>query len=521
MSKSLSPAPKFQAIDPNGNPYALGKLYTYIANSSTPAATYSDAGGTLNTNPIILDTAGRANIWLTDNVVYKFILNTALDTLVWTVDNIPGRDIDASDLTVIATGSGTAISLADRAAWIKDIRDFGAVCDGNTDDTLAVIACLNSFPATGGTMQYSGTPLISSTLTISLKILLQAIGGSGPGTANPASYFLKKSTMTTVGIKLTSAYASMRGGGVVSQAGATGGGIQVFAGGQSFDNVVSKTTSAVNDDPWLMGDRAGTTNVDGFRLTGCSALGGYNGFVVDGDNGKLDHCLANGNAANGVNIRTGANSNVLVNMVTASNTGFGININANANNNVIVGGVRNESNKIQVASTATGTQFFGVVSTEITDLNAGTGVSTVRAERTVAARNTWTPAFAGSTTPGTQTYSTQVGYWQRFGDFVCVQGSLVMTAKDGTTAGLLRITGLPFALPSGLTSAAACAAIGTFGNIDLDAGYSFVGAGLEAGNTYLRLTQAGDNIAVDDLDAANLQATSRIVFSLTYPVALV
>ena len=77
MSASLSSVPKLQFFDANGNPLVGGKLFTYAAGTTTPLATYTDSSaGTPNTNPIILNARGEANVWL-DNTTYKFVLKTA------------------------------------------------------------------------------------------------------------------------------------------------------------------------------------------------------------------------------------------------------------------------------------------------------------------------------------------------------------------------------------------------------------------------------------------------------------
>jgi hypothetical protein len=66
-----------------------GKLYTYAAGTTTPIATYTDnTGNTSNTNPVILDSAGQANVWLTDAVNYKYTLKDADDVLLFTVDYV-------------------------------------------------------------------------------------------------------------------------------------------------------------------------------------------------------------------------------------------------------------------------------------------------------------------------------------------------------------------------------------------------------------------------------------------------
>ena len=53
-----------QFFDNNGNPLSLGKVYTYVAGTSTPKTTWMDPlEANPNTNPINLDIAGRATIY--------------------------------------------------------------------------------------------------------------------------------------------------------------------------------------------------------------------------------------------------------------------------------------------------------------------------------------------------------------------------------------------------------------------------------------------------------------------------
>jgi hypothetical protein len=86
---SLTPTPKQQFFDANGNPLVLGKVYTYAGGTTTPIATYVDqVGATANTNPIILDARGMANIWLQPTVSYKFLVTDSNDVTQFTTDNI-------------------------------------------------------------------------------------------------------------------------------------------------------------------------------------------------------------------------------------------------------------------------------------------------------------------------------------------------------------------------------------------------------------------------------------------------
>jgi hypothetical protein len=86
---SLSPPPKLQFFGTDGLPLVGGKLFTYAAGTTTPIATYTDNTQTnQNTNPVILDSNGQANVWLSDAVNYKYVLKDADDVTLFTVDYV-------------------------------------------------------------------------------------------------------------------------------------------------------------------------------------------------------------------------------------------------------------------------------------------------------------------------------------------------------------------------------------------------------------------------------------------------
>jgi len=104
---TLTPVPKIQFFDANGNPLAGGKLYSYDAGTTTPRPTYTNYGGaTPNANPVILDSRGEANVWL-DNSLYKLKLTSATDVEIWTVDNVGGPD--QATLAQLAASGGSAL----------------------------------------------------------------------------------------------------------------------------------------------------------------------------------------------------------------------------------------------------------------------------------------------------------------------------------------------------------------------------------------------------------------------------
>jgi hypothetical protein len=127
----LTPSPKTAFVDAAGEPLVGGQLYTYIAGTTTLQATYTDSTATTaNTNPIILDSRGEANVWLS-GAIYKFVLKDADDALIWTVDNISAPTaavspvlsgnvtIDSNTpspaLQITQTGTGPAFKVQDSA----------------------------------------------------------------------------------------------------------------------------------------------------------------------------------------------------------------------------------------------------------------------------------------------------------------------------------------------------------------------------------------------------------------------
>lgn len=127
----------------------------------------------------------------------------------------------------------------------------------------------------------------------------------------------------------------------------------------------------------------------------------------------------------------------------------------------------------------------------------------------------FTPALAGSTTAGTQTYSTQAGKATKIGRQVQAVFKLVLTAKDGASAGDLRITGFPFTAGSGMDYSVT---IGRTVNIDLNVagGYYSVAGVIPASASYITLQEIGDNVGGAALTVADFNATTEIFGSVTY-----
>lgn len=108
MAYFLSPIGNDQQCSANGAPLSGGKIYTYLAGTSTPAPTYTDStSGTQQANPIILNSLGlpASPIWMTGGIVLKFVIKDSADVLIRTIDGVSGIN-DTSSTASEWTDSG-------------------------------------------------------------------------------------------------------------------------------------------------------------------------------------------------------------------------------------------------------------------------------------------------------------------------------------------------------------------------------------------------------------------------------
>lgn len=162
----LTPSPKQQIFGSDGLPLVGGKIYTYAGGTSTPIATYTDFGAaTANTNPIILDSLGQANIWLVNTTSYKFIVKDANDVLLYTVDNIAiPLDINSfSSPPPIGnvtpnTGAFTTLSATGAVTFATTLTVAGQLTLNNTGAAKLSVGTTGQRPtAVTGMVRYNST----------------------------------------------------------------------------------------------------------------------------------------------------------------------------------------------------------------------------------------------------------------------------------------------------------------------------------------------------------------------------
>ena len=111
MAHFLAPVGNSQLINANGVPLNGGKIFTYLAGTTTLSATAtSNTGAVPQANPIILNSLGLpANpIWMLGGAALKFVIKDAADVTLATLDNITGINDTAAAIIDEWIASGLA-----------------------------------------------------------------------------------------------------------------------------------------------------------------------------------------------------------------------------------------------------------------------------------------------------------------------------------------------------------------------------------------------------------------------------
>ncbi len=289
----LTPVAKMQFLDVTGAPLVGGLLYTYAAGTTTPQASYTDSTGSqANTNPVVLDSRGEANIWLASST-YKFRLCSSDNTELWTVDNISAPtsalspvlsgnvtiDSDSAGpaLKITQTGTGPVLRVQDSVD--PDVTPF--IIDSSGQVGIGTQSPSTAFDVNDGVIQLSSSG--TSRTTISADASNSTIN-------SPGSRGLLLATGGTTRVTISSA-------GTVTFSGAT-----VFSGGATITGnvAVTGTLSSTGALTVSSGGAAitGNSTVTG-TLTSTSTLTAQNGLTVSAGGAGITGTLT---ANSGVNV---------------------------------------------------------------------------------------------------------------------------------------------------------------------------------------------------------------------------
>lgn len=169
--------PNEQFCDGSGLPYAGGSLAFFASGTSTPLNTYSDAALTSpNTNPVVLDSAGRAGSVFLQNLAYKVVLSDINNNQQWTEDPVYASDYSTRAKLTSGAGSpngsvaGTAGSAGIGAdTYWDNVNNILYVCTVTGNAATAVWTAVNATAAAavvpfpqGYLTPTSGTPVIAA-----------------------------------------------------------------------------------------------------------------------------------------------------------------------------------------------------------------------------------------------------------------------------------------------------------------------------------------------------------------------
>jgi hypothetical protein len=290
--------PHVTFVNGAGMPCVGCKLSTYGAGTTTPLATYTDATGTsVNSNPIILDAAGGAQIWLGSNS-YKFVLKDALGNTIWTVDSVNAASL-------FPCGPANAIQAANSA--VNGLTCDSQITINTTTHVLSAHAIITSSMLVNGvTVGPLGTPTtwnFDTTTPATAAASLGVTPGSviDTGTINQLAFYaaagteLSGTSAIPAGITVTTQTPSDNSTNPASTA------YVALPGAINPTSVKIASGVAMTDN---QGNGAKIQHSTGTTTTGDLAVFDANGNVIDGGTAGKDYNFS----FTGCTIPTGANA---------------------------------------------------------------------------------------------------------------------------------------------------------------------------------------------------------------------
>ena len=176
-----------QFFSNSGAPLTGGLLYTYAAGTTTPLATYTTAAGsTANSNPIVLNSAGRLDneVWLTSTLTYKFVLKDSSGVTIATYDDIPGigsvSGLTSGSSILYGNGSGgfSNVTIGSNLSFVGGTLSASTGSSGTGSVTSVALTTPDAFTVTGSPVTSTGTLAV----TYSGNPIPLTSGGTGTST---------------------------------------------------------------------------------------------------------------------------------------------------------------------------------------------------------------------------------------------------------------------------------------------------------------------------------------------------
>lgn len=171
MTHQLFQLPRPTAISSNLTLVSGAKVRFFLTGTSTPTNTWQDAARTtLHANPVVADSAGRLpTVYLDPSIQYRITFTDSSDVEIYPAID-PVNDLVLSQAVIggylfprTAAEIAAGVTPTNYGYEPGDVRRYGAVLDGATDDTAA----LNRWASVLGrhTFPVSQTALITASVT--------------------------------------------------------------------------------------------------------------------------------------------------------------------------------------------------------------------------------------------------------------------------------------------------------------------------------------------------------------------
>lgn len=211
---TVMPYARIAFYDNSGNACNGCLLDTWIAGTTTNQATYSDSAlATANANPVVMDSSGRATVFVSQTS-YRFRLRTAAGATLWDVDNVTAvpttsGNTDITGTAGVAIALGEVVYLSDGSNSLTAGRWYLADADlyyGSIHPVLGVATAAIASGATG-TIRVAGTITGLSGLTSGTTYYVSGTAGAVTATAPANARGVGQALSTTsIAIHIASAW---------------------------------------------------------------------------------------------------------------------------------------------------------------------------------------------------------------------------------------------------------------------------------------------------------------------------
>jgi hypothetical protein len=197
QTATLLPNGEQQFFDNNGNPLSAGSVYFYSPNTTTFLTTWQNANQTVvNTNPVVLDAAGRAIIYGVGT--YRQVVFDSLGNLVWDQPTSTGSSSGSS-----ATNYGDGNAVGSIKAWAGIVAPaqyqfaFGQqLLRLSFPDLLSAITQTQSVICTSGSNVLTAVA-DTTQISVGTSVEVSCIPGSSTVTATTTSTITVSNVATT------------------------------------------------------------------------------------------------------------------------------------------------------------------------------------------------------------------------------------------------------------------------------------------------------------------------------------